>query len=208
VIDPKLSRRALLQRAGLTGGALFLSSAFPFPRAARAAAASQTPVSLSEAEWKSLDAVTARLIPTDHEPGAREAGCVNFIDKALANEEAAALPLYRGGLAALAVCVQASEVPTFEALEPAAQDELLRSVELGSATAWPAQAPPSPMFFEVVRAHTLIGFLAEPKYGGNGDFAGWRVAGYPGPRHVQGGYTPEQMNGTAPIRMPWDDETK
>ena len=32
------------------------------------------------AEWELLDAVTARIIPTDHDPGAREARVVRFID--------------------------------------------------------------------------------------------------------------------------------
>jgi gluconate 2-dehydrogenase gamma chain len=57
-----------------------------------------------------------------------------------------------------------------------------------------------------VRAHTVIGFLADPKYGGNRDFAGWRVSGYPGPRHHRGGYTAEQMAGTAPVQTVWGDE--
>jgi Gluconate 2-dehydrogenase subunit 3 len=48
---------------------------------------------------KTLEALTARIIPTDREPGAKEANCVNFIDKTLVHEDAAALPLYRGGLA-------------------------------------------------------------------------------------------------------------
>ena len=63
-----------------------------------------------------------------------------------------------------------------------------------------------PLFFETVRAHTLIGFLADPSYGGNRGHAGWRVSGYPGPRHHQGGYTPQQMLGRAPIRPVWGDE--
>jgi gluconate 2-dehydrogenase gamma chain len=31
-------------------------------------------------EWETVEAATARIIPTDHEPGAREAGVVRFID--------------------------------------------------------------------------------------------------------------------------------
>ena len=34
-------------------------------------------------EWALLDAVTARIIPTDHDPGAREARVVRFIDRYL-----------------------------------------------------------------------------------------------------------------------------
>lgn len=31
-------------------------------------------------EWRTIEAATARIIPTDHDPGAREAGVVRFID--------------------------------------------------------------------------------------------------------------------------------
>jgi gluconate 2-dehydrogenase gamma chain len=34
-------------------------------------------------EWDTLEAATARIIPTDHDPGAREAGAVRFIDRYL-----------------------------------------------------------------------------------------------------------------------------
>jgi gluconate 2-dehydrogenase gamma chain len=36
-----------------------------------------------EAEWRLLDAMTARIIPTDRDPGAREARVVRFIDRYL-----------------------------------------------------------------------------------------------------------------------------
>lgn len=34
-------------------------------------------------EWRLMDAITARIIPTDHDPGAREANVVRFIDRYL-----------------------------------------------------------------------------------------------------------------------------
>ncbi|MCZ6674612.1 MAG: hypothetical protein O7C75_16915 [Verrucomicrobia bacterium] len=40
--------------------------------------------------------------------------------------------------------------------------------------------------------------------GGNRDYAGWKVVGYPGPRHQAGGYTPGQMVGEEPIRPIWE----
>jgi gluconate 2-dehydrogenase gamma chain len=36
-----------------------------------------------EAEWQLLQAATARIIPTDHDPGAREANVARFIDRYL-----------------------------------------------------------------------------------------------------------------------------
>ena len=206
--EPVISRRALLRGGTLVGGGLWLAGGLSFPRAARAAAASSKPEVLTRAQWTTLEAVTARLIPTDHEPGAREAGCVNFIDKALANEEAAAQPRYEAGIAALETAARGLHGQSFAELTDAAQDALLTRVEEGTARRWPDTAGSSSEFFEMVRVHTLMGFLADPRYGGNRGYAGWRVAGYPGPRHVRGGYTPEQVTGEAPIRPIWEHESK
>lgn len=37
-------------------------------------------------------------------------------------------------------------------------------------------------FFEMVRIHTVQGFLSDPVYGGNRDMVGWRHVGFPGSR--------------------------
>jgi gluconate 2-dehydrogenase gamma chain len=205
-IDGGITRRALLRNGSVLGGCAVLAGWLPFPRAARAAAASSEPAVLTPGPWQTLEAITARIIPTDSEPGAREAGCVNFIDKALANEESGARPLYAAGLAATDDAALASFGRRFAELTPVEQDALLARLESGNASGWPAEAPASSDFFAAVRAHTVIGFLADPKYGGNRDFAGWKLTGYPGPRHRRGGYTPEQLAGTAPVETVWGDK--
>lgn len=204
--DPLLTRRHFLRDGTWLGGSLWLASRLPWPEAARAAAASDAPATLTPAEWKTLEAITARIVPTDHEPGAREAGCTNFIDKALAHEEEAARPLYRAGLRGVESAAQARFAHPFAELPEADQDALLAALASESAVGWPAEAGSSALFFGTVRAHTLIGFLAHPKYGGNRDYAGWRVTHYPGPRHHEGGYTPEQMTGAAKVKTIWGSE--
>ena len=97
--DPTLTRRDFLRETTIYGGGLWISLSLPRPNAARAAAESSQRAVLTEAEWVTLEAITGRIIPTDHEPGAIEAGCVNFIDKALAHEDAQARPLYSLGIA-------------------------------------------------------------------------------------------------------------
>ena len=67
------------------------------PEALRAAATSSEPVTFGPAQWQLVEALTARIIPTDHQPGAREANCVNFIDKALARAPRQALRRPRPG---------------------------------------------------------------------------------------------------------------
>lgn len=201
----RLSRREFVARSAIYGGAVWGLFELPRPQALLAAARSSQPLSFDAAQWKLVEAITARIVPTDHEPGAREAHCVNFIDKALAHEDARAKPVYEAGLAGTEAASQKRFDRPFVALAEQEQDELLAAIEAGSADGWPEGPIPSPLFFETVRAQTLIGFLAEPRYGGNRNHAGWRVTGYPGPRHHSGGYTPEQMLGRAPIRAVWEE---
>jgi len=206
VTDPTLTRRDFLRDTTIYGGGLWIALSLPRPNAARAAAESSQRAVLSQAEWATLEAITGRIIPSDHEPGAIEAGCVNFIDKALAHEDAQARPLYAVGIAGTDQVAQRRYARSFAKLAPAEQDEVLAALEQGGAPGWPEGPVSSAVFFATVRAHTIIGFLADPKYGGNRDFAGWKVVGYPGPRHHLGGYTPDQILGRAKIRTVWGEE--
>jgi gluconate 2-dehydrogenase gamma chain len=202
-----VSRREFLIQSALYGSSLWVLLNTPRPRAARAAAESTRSEVLSAAEWKTVEAITGRIIPTDHEPGAIEANCVNFIDKALAHEDAAMKPLYRAGVTGVDAVARHRFKEPFAALPPAQQDEVLTTVESGKADGWSGGvAAPAASFFEAVRAHTIIGFLADPKYGGNRDWAGWKVTGYPGGGHHMGGYSPEQLMGKAKIPTAWGEE--
>jgi gluconate 2-dehydrogenase gamma chain len=40
--------------------------------------------------------------------------------------------------------------------------------------------PTARAFFETLRTHTIEGMFADPIYGGNKDFAGWKLVGFPG----------------------------
>lgn len=108
-----------------------------------------------------VEAMTARILPAvDGRPGAREAGAIHFIDRALSTFNAAQKTLYVDGVADL----NRRAGSNFATLTPARQDELLRAIE---------QTP----FFQTVRFDTLIGTFALPSWGGNRDFAGWRLLG-------------------------------
>jgi gluconate 2-dehydrogenase gamma chain len=206
VTDPELTRRDFLRDTTIYGGGIWISLALPRPNAARAAAESSQRAVLTETEWVTVEAITGRIIPTDHEPGAIEARCVNFIDKALANEDAQARPLYALGIAGTEQVAQRRFGRAFSKLAPAEQDLVLVALEQGGAPGWPEGPVSSGAFFATVRAHTILGFLADPKYGGNRDFAGWKLVGYPGPRHHLGGYTPDQMLGRVKIETVWGEE--
>jgi gluconate 2-dehydrogenase gamma chain len=141
---------------------------------------------LTAVEADLLDAVVARLIPTDaNGPGATEAQAVRYIDRALAGALAGSREAYRLGLAALDRYSQSSRGAPFTTLSPVDQDSVLIDVETGAATGSGAGfAGSSTTFFTLIRTHTLQGTFGDPYYGGNADFVGWDLLGYPGVRTV------------------------
>ena len=199
-----ISRRNFIGQSTIYGGALLAAMNRPRPLAFAAAEASSKLLVFSERQWRTVEAITGRIIPTDHEPGAIEANCVNFIDKALANEDNAQQPIYESGLAGVDTVSRKRFDAEFTDLTEAQQDEILISLESDDADGWPEKTAAGSEFFSTVRTHTIIGFLADPKYGGNRDYAGWKVIGYPGPSHHSGGYTRPQLIGQEPIKPIWE----
>jgi len=200
------SRRKFLAQGALYGGAVWALLHAPRPLTLRAAEASAEPMSLSNHQWRTVEAITGRIIPTDHEPGAIEANCVNFIDKALIHEDSDLMPMYETGLPGIDAVSESAFGKRFADLDPDQQDSVLTSLDSGHADGWSAGDIEPAAFFAVVRTHTIMGYLADPRYGGNRGYAGWKVMGYPGPRHGMGGFTPQQMRGEAPIKAIWGDE--
>jgi gluconate 2-dehydrogenase gamma chain len=136
-----------------------------------------------------VTAFTERLMPgTEGKPGARDAGVLNYIDLALAGAYADLQDFYRRGLAQLDAYCRKTYDKSFRQLEVAQQDAVIAALEDGKATgfAWPAAQE----FFSTVRTHTMEGMFADPIYGGNKEFAGWRLVGFPGAQAV---FTPPDM---------------
>ena len=128
---------------------------------------------------RTIKAFAERLMPgAPGKPGASDADVLNYIDLALSGAYKDQQEFYRHGLAQLdAHCMAAYSKP-FRNLTAAQQDEAITALEHGKAPefVWPtAQA-----FFNTVRTHTMEGMFADPVYGGNRDFAGWRLVGFPG----------------------------
>ena len=134
---------------------------------------------LNGEESAAIAAFAERLMPGEPgKPGATDAGVLNYIDLALAGAYADQRDFYRRGIAQLdAYCRKTQNAP-FAQLPAARQDEVIAALEQDKAEgfSWPsAQA-----FFNTVRTHTIEGMFADPVYGGNKDFAGWRLVGFPG----------------------------
>jgi gluconate 2-dehydrogenase gamma chain len=121
----------------------------------------------SDAQAVEIDAVTAQIIPTDDTPGAREAHCMYFIDRALSTFAKKNQPAYAQGLQDLQAKTQQLYPGTakFSALTSEQQIKLLTEME---------KTP----FFNMVRRDTIIGFFSRPVHGGNHDKIGWKLIGY------------------------------
>ena len=206
-----VSRRDFLSRAlagtlvGATG--LWIQAAIPRPLAAAEATRAvedAAPLSLDARQWQVVEAITARILPTDDTPGALEAGCVHFIDRALAYEDAAALPAYRVALAELDRLCREQAGMGFVELPEEGQDEMLARLETGSVVGWREESARPQAFFATVRMHTILGFVLDPRYGGNRDHVGWKTMGFPGPVHHLGGSQPDHMNGKLRFVPAWE----
>lgn len=181
------SRRNLLKSAGLVGTVLAGSAGVG---TALSAQAQNTPAqiaprrealeNLTAAEVETLEAMVDRILPSDElGPGAREARAANYIDRSLASDNRDARELYLIGLTALDEYAVQQYGSRFHLLDAARQDQLLAALQ---AEQLPGFRPNSTGFFSMVRSHTIDGTFCDPYYGGNRDFIGWDMLGYPGVR--------------------------
>jgi len=142
---------------------------------------------LTLSERQCLEAIVSRVIPSGPDgPGALEAGCARYIESALGDAYRSLRRMYSAGLAALDSHAMSNAGKSFLALGAAEQDKLLSDFEQNIRV---GDYGDSAAFFELVRRHTLEGMFGDPSYGGNANFSGWDLIGYPGPRM----YVPPQM---------------
>jgi gluconate 2-dehydrogenase gamma chain len=129
-----------------------------------------------------LEAIVARLIPSDENgPGATEARAAHYIDRALTGPLRTSRNAYAAGLAAIDAYALTKKGVAFAQLSAPEQDAILTDMEKNVATGF---APDAATFFNLVRAHTIQGTFCDPYYGGNANFVGWDLIGFPGLRMV------------------------
>jgi gluconate 2-dehydrogenase gamma chain len=114
-----------------------------------------------------IEAVAAQIIPSDDTPGAREARVIYFIDRALMTFDKDKQPQYVKGLKELQAKQKRMfpKAARFSELGSEQQIALLKKIEKTA-------------FFDLVRLHTVMGFFADPAYGGNFNQAGWKLIGF------------------------------
>ena len=168
------SRRQILIQSVTGLSAAWVAANYPGILAAQkhvrlAAKSGQKPqlTFFTEAQAAEIEAVAAQIIPTDESPGAHEAHCLYFIDRALSNFARTSQSVYTKGLEELQAAAQKlyPNAGKFSALASVQQIKVMTEIE---------KTP----FFGAVRTHTVIGFFSRPVHGGNYEKAGWKLIGY------------------------------
>jgi len=122
---------------------------------------------LSPAEAMEISAIASQIIPSGESPGAREAGVIYFIDRALATFDEDKRALYTNGLEE-AERKRAELFPGSKTIAELPADQQVRLLEAIENTE----------FFEQVRTHCVMGFFGNPGYGGNRGLVGWKLIGF------------------------------
>lgn len=122
---------------------------------------------LSAVDARDVAALAAQIIPTTATAGAREAGVVYFIDRALGTFHAGHAEEFAVGIGQFAQVVRARHGASTRFADLPADLQL----DL-------AQAAAGTPFFEAMRTLTILGFLASPAYGGNRGGVGWKAVGF------------------------------
>jgi len=122
---------------------------------------------LSPEQAVEIESVAAQIIPKDDTPGAREAGTIYFIDRALTTFDQDKQAAYTQGLKDLRAKTHElfPDADKFSGLNPTQQVQVLTALERTA-------------FFAQVRLHTIVGFFANPEYGGNQEKIGWNLIGF------------------------------
>ena len=173
----------------------------------------------SDHERATIEASVARIVPSDRDPGAREAGVVEYIEGLLAKDDADTdvgprekkeyANFVLGGTGGR---TEERQAALFQLMESGSRhrqayrdgvaelDRLAR--ELFSATDFRGLDEArqdrvlsvldhrDDRFFALLVVHAMEGFYGHPRHGGNRDRAGWKVLGYPGPSFPHGNDPP------------------
>jgi gluconate 2-dehydrogenase gamma chain len=131
--------------------------------------APESGAAMNERRVAAIGAAVERIVPTDHQPGAREAGTARYVLGRAARPVAA--ELYARGAERLdALAAEAQPGAVFAELRPDRQDSILATLD--------RQGDP---FFRRLVIDSLEGFYGDPRHGGNDDGVSWRMLGFPGP---------------------------
>jgi gluconate 2-dehydrogenase gamma chain len=179
----------------------------------------ETGAVLSDHERATIEAAAARIVPSDEDAGAREAGVIDYIEGLLAADEVDAdldprekkeyANFLLGSLGGRTEEQQATlfklaglgsrHVPAYRdgvleldrlASELVAGKDFVGLDDAGRDRVLTALDERKDPFFTLLLTHTMEGFYGHPRHGGNRDRAGWQVLDYPGPSFPHGNEQP------------------
>jgi len=172
-IDRRDALRYIAIAAAASGFPGFRQWSFAFApqQAVQMRPASYSPVFFTPAEYRTIDVLTALIIPSDGSPGAREAGVAEFIDF-MVSEDAPLQYRFRYGLSWLDARAQAVHGGDFAGLRADQQKALLEPLAY-RARFQPGQED-GRAFFRLLREYTVMGYYTTR--------IGLEELGYPGLR--------------------------
>jgi gluconate 2-dehydrogenase gamma chain len=174
---------------------------------------------LTEHEQSTIEAAAARIVPTDDEPGAREARVIDYIEGLLAGDEVDAdvSPREKKEYANFLLGTMSGRTEEQQATLfklngwgsrcRSAYREGVLELDRLAAKLRPdtnfcvlSEAEQDQIlsaldhqgdpFFTLLLTHTMEGFYGHPRHGGNKDQVGWQILGYPGPSFPHGNESP------------------
>ena len=164
----KHNRRDFIKRMGfITGSVLFLPAC--------SYQAKNTYRVLSDDEASCLIALCEQIIPADEDPGATDAGVINFIDKQIALRFPEEKDFMKKGVVALEASCQALHKKKFEELDFSTQTTVVASMERNQLPDEYWSEIRQRTFFDRVVQRTMQGFYGMPRHGGNKDYVSYRM---------------------------------
>ncbi|MCL9669394.1 gluconate 2-dehydrogenase subunit 3 family protein [Rosenbergiella epipactidis] len=209
--DPYISsRRHFLKRSlsliplAAASGSLLTHEALAAEKKSESVTEHYVPAFFNNDEWRTVIAITDRLIPEDElGPGAVSEGVPIFIDKQMElpygyghlwymkgpfadaepelGYQSSSVPreTWRRGIRGLNQWCHEQHNAEFSQLPSETQDRVLQKLEEGTVN---FRDMSGKLFFTQALDNTKEGYLADPLHGGNQTLASWKLIGYPGAR--------------------------
>ena len=135
-------------------------------------------------EARLVEAISEQIVPADHDPGAKEARVVVYIDRQLDGPLKRHAEKFRAGLSFLQHTCRSEHGKFFEELGWPEQTRVLENLEQDKAPKGIWVGPGAREFFNFCRDFSMQGFYGSPRHGGNRNYASYRMMGLEYPRII------------------------
>jgi gluconate 2-dehydrogenase gamma chain len=126
-------------------------------------------------EASCLIALCEQIIPADEDPGATDAGVINFIDKQTTLRFPDDEAIFKNGIVALQAFCKEKHNCLFEQLSSVEQVSIMKDMERNKLPGEYWQKANQASFFNLVLRRTMQGFYGSPRHGGNKDYVSYRM---------------------------------